>query len=231
MNFFEAFKAASPALLIGLRTTVQIAVISIILAIVVGVISCLMSISKFKPFAWIAKFYIWLIRGTPLLVQGFFIFYAFPQLMQTFIPSFRVNLYTACLTAFTANAGAYISEIFRGGIQAVPKGQMEAARSLGLSKGKAMIKVILPQAFKISIPSLVNQCIITLKDTSILCALGLKDMVYHAKNIVSLGGNSPLAIWSIVAIFYLAVVTVLSLLSSFLERRLSYAKGTNKKSA
>lgn len=183
MNFFEAFKAASPALLLGLKTTVQIAVISIILAILVGVISCLMSISKFKPFAWIAKFYIWLIRGTPLLVQGFFIFYAFPQLMQTFIPSFRVNLYTACLTAFTANAGAYISEIFRGGIQAVPKGQMEAARSLGLSKGKAMIKVILPQAFKISIPSLVNQCIITLKDTSILCALGLKDMVYHAKNI------------------------------------------------
>jgi len=183
MNFFEAFKAASPALLLGLKTTVQIAVISIILAIIVGIISCLMSISKFKPFAWIAKFYIWLIRGTPLLVQGFFIFYAFPQLMQTFIPSFRVNLYTACLTAFTANAGAYISEIFRGGILAVPKGQMEAARSLGLSKGKAMIKVILPQAFKISIPSLVNQCIITLKDTSILCALGLKDMVYHAKNI------------------------------------------------
>ena len=102
---------------------------------------------------------------------------------------------------------------------------------LGLSKGKAMIKVILPQAFKISIPSLVNQCIITLKDTSILCALGLKDMVYHAKNIVSLGGNSPLAIWSIVALFYLAVVTVLSLLSSFLERRLNYAKGRNTKSA
>ena len=82
MNFFEAFKAASPALLLGLKTTVQIAVISIILAIIVGIISCLMSISKFKPFAWIAKFYIWLIRGTPLLVQGFFIFYAFPQLIH-----------------------------------------------------------------------------------------------------------------------------------------------------
>ena len=99
---------------------------------------------------------------------------------------------------------------------------MEAARSLGLSKGKAMAKVILPQAFKISMPSLVNQCVITLKDTSILCALGLKDMVYHAKNIVSLGGNSPLAVWTIVALFYLAVVTVLSFISYLLERRTNY---------
>lgn len=228
MSFLETFKTASPALLLGLKTTVQIAVLSIILAIFVGIISCMMSISKFKPFVWISKFYIWLIRGTPLLVQGFFIFYAFPQVMQSFIPDFRMKLYTSCLIAFTANAGAYISEIFRGGIQAVNKGQMEAARSLGLSHGKAMIKVILPQAFKISIPSLVNQCIITLKDTSILCALGLKDMVYHAKNIVSLGGNSSLAVWSIVALFYLAVVTVLSILSAFLERRSDYAgKGKN----
>lgn len=222
MNFIEAFKQASPALLQGLNTTVQIAVISIILAIFVGIISCLMNLSGFKPFVWISKFYIWIVRGTPLLVQGFFIFYAFPQLMQSVFPDFRIKLYTACLVAFTFNAGAYISEIFRGGIQAVDRGQMEAARSLGLSKGKAMAKVILPQAFKISMPSLVNQCVITLKDTSILCALGLKDMVYHAKNIVSLGGNSPLAVWTIVALFYLAVVTVLSFISYLLERRTNY---------
>ena len=219
MNFFEAFKAASPALLLGLKTTVQIAVISIILAILVGVISCLMSISKFKPFAWIAKFYIWLIRGTPLLVQGFFIFYAFPQLMQTFIPSFRVNLYTACLTAFTANAGAYISEIFRGGIQAVPKGQMEAARSLGLSKGKAMIKVILPQAFKNVLPALINEMIVLLKETSIIGYIGMMDLTKGAMLIQSRTYN---AFWPLMAAaaIYLVIVGILTWGMNKLERRL-----------
>ena len=113
-----------------------------------------------------------------------------------------------------------MSEIFRGGIQAVDKGQMEAARSLGLPKGRAMIKVILPQALKICIPSLVNQFIITLKDTSIISTISLAEVVYAANIYIGRTMNS-FATWTLVGLMYLVVVTALSSLSNYIERRIS----------
>ncbi len=226
MNFSKVINDALFLLLNGFKITLWVTFWSLLIALVIGLLTCIMSISKSKILNCIARFYLWLIRGTPLLVQGFVIYFAIPQALQAmgidFMWSRYGGIFTVAVIALALNAGAYISEIFRSGILAVPKGQMEAARSLGLSKTKAMIKVVLPQAFKIAVPSLVNQFIITLKDTSILTPMGLKEIVYHSKNYVSSNGNG-LATWLIVAVFYLVVVTVLTVISHAVERRMNYA--------
>jgi ABC-type amino acid transport system permease subunit len=121
------------------------------------------------------------------------------------------------------NAGAYIAEIFRGGIQAIDKGQMEAARSLGFSHNRAMFKIILPQALRISIPALVNQFIISLKDTSIISIISLAEIVYEAKIYIGRTMQS-FATWTIVGAVYLAVITVLSRISTHVEKRLDYGR-------
>lgn len=231
MNFAAVINEASSLLLSGFKLTLIVTLWSLLFALILGLITCLMSTSKVKVLNWIAKIYLWIIRGTPLLVQGFVIYFAIPQALQAMGINFMWSRYggisTVAIIALALNAGAYISEIFRAGILAVPKGQTEAARSLGLSKPKALLKVVLPQAFKISVPSLVNQFIITLKDTSILTPMGLKEIVYHSKNYVSSNGNG-LATWLIVGAFYLIIVTVLSFISHYIERSMDYAnKGKN----
>ncbi len=208
-----------PLLLRGLAVTLKLTIVSLIIAFVIGLLSCVFGLSKSKILRFISKFYIWLIRGTPLMVQCMFIYFGLPQLMQIYVPDFRFTQFTAGVIILSLNAGAYMSEIFRGGIQAVDKGQMEAARSLGLPKSRAMIKVVLPQAIKISIPSLVNQFIISLKDTSIISVISLADIVYEAKIYI---GRTMEAFytWAIVAMFYLVIVTILSQVSKYIERKL-----------
>ena len=124
---------------------------------------------------------------------------------------------TACLAL---NCGAYMSEIIRAGIQSVDRGQMEAARSLGMTYWRSMRKVVLPQAIRTMIPSIINQFIITLKDTSILSVIGFPELVNKAKNVVSNTGKS-FQTWAIVALMYLVVITLLSILAKQLERRLN----------
>jgi ABC-type amino acid transport system permease subunit len=157
-----------------------------------------------------------------MLVQAMFIYLGLPQIVQSLInPDFRLTAFQAGIVVLSLNAGAYVSEILRGGIQAVDAGQMEAARSLGMSKGRSMYKVILPQALRISIPSLVNQSIITLKDTSIISVIGLAEIVYRAK--IYVGRTMEFfATYTTIAIFYLVFVTLLTWVSSYLERRMSY---------
>lgn len=220
MGLFDVFQEVYPTLLEGLGTTLQITILSLIIAMVLGIFVCLMNISNNKVLRAIAKFYIWLIRGTPMLVQAFYIYFAVPQLIQSVTGSqFRITVFTASLVTLTMNAGAYISEIFRGSIESVNKGQMEAARSLGLSYSKSMQKIILPQAVRICLPSLVNQCIITLKDSTILYAIGLSEIMYHAKVYVGRTMES-FATYTWVAVFFLVIVTVLSFISRAIERRL-----------
>ncbi len=220
MNLIEVFTEAAPLLFEGFAMTIQITIISLIIAFFLGLISCIMGLSSFKPFKAISKFYLWIIRGTPLLVQCFFVYFSIPQLIQSFGVDFRLTAYAAGLITLSLNAGAYMSEIFRGGIQAVDKGQMEAARSLGLPKSRAMIKVILPQAIKICIPSLVNQFIITLKDTSIISVISLGEVVYEANIYIGRTMNS-FATWTIVGIMYLVAITILSMISNYIERRVT----------
>ncbi|MCI5944690.1 MAG: amino acid ABC transporter permease [Eubacterium sp.] len=221
MNLFGVFSEVYPTLVEGVGMTVKITVLSLIIALVLGIFICLMNISKNKLLSGIAKFYIWLIRGTPMLVQAFYFYFAIPQLIQAVTGSqFRITVFTASLITLSLNAGAYISEIFRGSIESVNKGQMEAARSLGLSYAKSMQKIILPQAVRICLPSLVNQFIITLKDSTILYAIGLSEIMYHAKIYVGRTMES-FATYTWVAIFFLFIVTILSFISRAVERRMN----------
>lgn len=227
----KVFNLYGKSFLSGLKITILSTVVSLVFAMILGLISCFMSLSKIKLLNWISKFYIWIIRGTPLIVLGLMFYFALPQVFGLFGISLMWakigGVFTVSVIVLALNAGAYISEIFRAGMLAVPKGQEEAARSLGLSKVKALRRVILPQAIKVAVPSLVNQCIITLKDTSILMALGLRDLVYHAKNAATQGG--ALATYTVLAAFYLIVVTALTVLSHYVERKTDYAKKNSNK--
>lgn len=226
MNFSRVIQEATPLLLQGLRYTIEVSLIGIAIGIVIGLFVCLMKMAKFKILNFFAGVYIWIIRGTPMLVQSFIVFFGFPQVVQMFVPGFRLDAYTAGIVTLSLNAGAYLAEIFRSGIQAVPKGQTEAARSLGLSSSKTMIKVVLPQAFKITIPSLVNQFIISVKDTSILSAIGLAELTNVTKQYV---GKSYefFASYVYLALFYLAFVSLLMVLSNYIEKRLKYERKSN----
>lgn len=210
-------------LLDGIKITIGIALLSILIGMVLGLITCLMGMSKSKILKFIAAVYVWIIRGTPMIVQAFLVFFAMPQVVQIFIPDFRIVAFQAGVITLSLNAGAYMSEIFRGGIEAVPKGQTEAARGLGMTWGKTMTKVVLPQAFKFSIPSLVNQFIITVKDTSILSVIGLGEIVNKAKTYVGTSYQF-FATYILVALFYLVVISILMIISKQVEKKFSYDK-------
>ena len=220
LDLLGTLAKAWPLLLGGFQMTIQVTVVSLVIAMFLGIFTCLMNISGVRPLRGIAKFYIWLIRGTPMLVQGFYIYFAMPQLIQAITGSqFRIDVVTASIITLTLNAGAYTSEIFRGAIQAVDKGQMEASRSLGVSYATSMRKIILPQALRICLPSLVNQCIITLKDSTIMYAVGLPEIMNQAKIYVGRTMES-FATYTWVAVLFLIITSVLMLASSQLEKRM-----------
>ena len=136
-NLGTVLMEAWPLLWEGLQTTVFVTVVSLVVAMLLGILTCLMNLSKIAPLRGIAKFYIWIIRGTPMLVQAFYLYFAVPQLLQaTIAPDFRLDVITASIITLILNAGAYIAEIFRGAIQSVDKGQMEASRSLGVGRSR-----------------------------------------------------------------------------------------------
>jgi len=218
MDLGRVFSEVNPLLFEGLKMTIAVTVLSLMLAFVLGLCSCFLGLSKRAPLRWISKIYVGLIRGTPLLVQVFYIYFAIPQLLQFLGLDVRMTPFTAGLITLTLNAGAYMSEIFRGAINAVNTGQMEAARSLGLSHGQAMKKVILPQALRICLPSLVNQFIITLKDSSLISVIGFADIMYQAKIYVGRTMES-FATYTWVALFYLVLIVALTYVAKLVERK------------
>lgn len=222
-SFLATFERSWPFLLDGFQITIESWVVSIILGMVIGLFACLMKISKVKVLNVIANFYIWLIRGTPMIVQALLVYFGLPQVIPGFLPSpFMAGIITLSL-----NAGAYLSEIFRSGIQAVPKGQTEAARSLGLSAGRTTAKIVLPQAFKIAVPPMVNQFIITLKDTSILTVIGMAEIVNKATQYVSVRYDYfETYLW--VGVYYLIFTSLLMILAHYLEKRLSYDRKNSR---
>ena len=219
MTFYDIFQQTMPLLLKGAVITLELTVVVLPLAVLLGLISCLLGMTKY--FKFISKIYIAIIRGTPILVQVFFIYFGLTQFL-----GIRMTAYTAGVISLSMNAGAYLSEIFRGGIQAVNIGQTEAARSLGMPYSSTMGKVILPQAFRIVIPSVVNQFIITLKDTSIISVIGLMDIVMQAKQVIARTYKS-FYVWILVGLVYFVICYTLSKISQLIERRLSVGKNRN----
>jgi len=227
MNFSLVMRDVFPLLMRGMVITVETAIAALIIALVLGLLVCMMGMSRHIVPRFIAKAYIWAIRGTPLLVQTFFVYFGIPQLIQSLGFNFRLSPLAAGIITLSMNAGAYIAEIFRGGIEAIDHGQMEAARSLGLSHYRAMFRIILPQAVRISIPSLVNQFIISLKDTSIISVISLAEIVYEAKIYIGRTMQS-FATWTIVGLFYLVIITILSQISTHVEKRLDYGQKSRR---
>ncbi len=221
MAFFEVLAGSVNTFIVALGETVKLAIVSLIIATVLGIIFGLFTVSKVKILEWISAIYIGIIRGTPLLVQTFIIYYGLAQVLRPL--GFQWKLiggpFTAGAVALSLNAGAYMAEIIRGGIESVDRGQMEAARSLGMPYWRAMQRVVLPQAIRTMIPSIINQFIITLKDTSILSVIGFPELVNTAKNVVA---NTFMSFqtWAIVAVMYLVVITLLSRVARSMERRL-----------
>ena len=215
MSFLELLQKSLPSLISGLGVTIKIAFFAIILAIVLGLIFGLMSISKFKILKAISTIYVYIVRGTPLMIQAMFVYFGLGQALGV-----RFDPVLAGIVILGINAGAYLSEIFRSGIEAVDKGQLEAARSLGLSQVMAMKKVILPQAVKIMIPSLMNQFIIAIKDTSILSVISIRELMQSGQIIVGTTYKA-FEIYGVVAMMYLVLITILTLLSKAVERRLA----------
>ena len=214
-NFFEYAVSISPRLFEGLKMTIAMTVCSLILGILVGLLSCFCSISKSFILNKLSGAYLSIIRGTPLMVQATFIYFGLSAALNMPITSF-----TASIIVLMLNSGAYLSEIFRSGISAINKGQMEAARSLGLPHGVAMRKIILPQAFRIVIPSVTNQFIITLKDTSILSVIGVAEMMRQSQQLIA-NNFRAFETYAIVAVWYYVLVIMLTKLFKLLERRLA----------
>ena len=219
MRFFELLENTFPTFLAAMLVTIKITALSLVFATILGVIFCLFLQSRFKLLQWIAKVYISIIRGTPLIVQILFIYFGLPMALE----GFKWNLVYACVVVMSVNAGAYMTELIRGGIEAVDKGQVEAARSLGLSYGQAMLKIVLPQAFRMMLPSIINQFIITLKDTSLLSLIGMRELVQNTKIIVA-NNMEALTMYAIVGLYYWVIVSILAALAKIIERRTSYGK-------
>lgn len=218
MKLFDLLAEYGGALLTGLGITLQLTIIGIIFASIIGVLCALINVSKNKYLKVITSIYINIIRGTPFLVQAYIIYFGLPMAL-----GIRMNEMTAGILAISLNAGAYMAEIMRGGIEAVDKGQMEAARSLGLPYPKAMMKVILPQAIRTMTPSLINQFIITLKDTSILSVIGIRELTMAGKLVIAKNYES-MAMWTLVALYYFVVIYGITKISRYIERKTAYGK-------
>ena len=204
--------AAGP-LLVGLWITLKISALSLVFALALGLIAGLGRVSANPAASNLAATYVELIRGTPLLVQ-IFIFYFFIGTVLELSP------FTAAVAALAVFTGAYVAEIIRAGIEAVPRGQMEAARSLGMSYAQAMRYVILPQALRKTLPPLAGQFINLIKDSSLVSIIAITDLTKAGREIVS-STFAPFEVWFTVALMYLVLTGALSLLVRRLERRLA----------
>jgi cystine transport system permease protein len=199
--------------------TVPLTLLSFVLGLAMGFLAAVTRIFAPAPIAWIIRFYVWIFRGTPLLVQLFLIFYGLPSV------GIVLDAFPAALIGFTLNVGAYTSEIIRAVLLAVPKGQWEAAYSIGMTWQQAMRRTILPQATRIAVPPLSNTFIALVKDTSLAAAITVPELFRAGQRIVATT-YEPLILYIEVALIYLVVSSVLSSVQGRLERHFSRSGGT-----
>ena len=210
---FQLITDSLPLLLVGAGVTLKITAISVGLGLVFGLFIGIAQISRVPLLRIPAKVYVDFLRGTPLLVQIFMIYFALPMLIGT-----RIDPFVAAIVACSINSSAYIAEIFRAGIQSIDKGQMEAGRSLGMSWAQTMRYVIMPQAFKRIIPPLGNEFIAMLKDSSLVSVIGFEEFTRRGQLIIA-RTYASFEIWMAVAVIYLIMTFTVARLVGMLERR------------
>ena len=206
------FSSLPPLLLAAIKVSIPLAVISFIFGVGIAVITALARLSNNAILRFIFGFYVWIFRGTPLLVQLFIVFYGLPSVGVT------LDVWASATIAFSLNVGAYASESVRAAILAVPKGQVEAAASLNMSSAQIFFHIVAPQAFRIAIPPLSNSFIALVKDTSLAASITMVDMFMVAQRIAA-RTYEPLLLYVEVALIYLVICTVLSGIQVILERR------------
>ncbi|MDE1480470.1 amino acid ABC transporter permease [Xenorhabdus bovienii] len=203
-----------PMLYAGLTFTIPLTLITFALGISLGFIVALIRLYGPKPLVAVVRFYVWLIRGTPLLVQLFLIFYALPSVGIT------LEAFTSAVIGFTLNVGAYTSEVIRAALISVPKGQWEASHSIGMSWWQSLRRIVLPQAARVSIPPLSNTFISLVKDTSLASVITVPEMFLAAQRIAAVT-YQPLILYTEAAILYLLLSSVLSALQVRMEKKFS----------
>lgn len=203
-----------PALLNGLKVSLQIFCCTILLSIPLGLPLALGSISKIHPLKWFCRTYILVFRGTPLMLQLFFFYFFLPITC-----GIKLDALPTAVITYVLNYAAYFAEIYRGGIESIDKGQHEAAQSLGISKARTMLGIIIPQTVKRVLPSVANETITLVKDTSLVYVIGVEELMKAAKGAV----NRDQKLWAyvIAALIYLALTFVLTLIFKHLEKRFS----------
>ncbi|MEH6991564.1 amino acid ABC transporter permease [Neobacillus drentensis] len=211
---FGQFIPSMPYILEGIFVTLKIVILAGIIGFILGIILSLFKISKYKFLGWLADAYTSIFRGTPLVLQLMLIYYGSPQLI-----GYQIEPYTAAILSFALNSGAYISEIIRAGIQAIDKGQQEAAMALGVPYSKMMWDIILPQALKNILPALMNEFITLTKESAIVTTIGVMDIMRRSYQVGAENYSffEPLLIAGL--IYYLMVVT-LTFLGKVVERRM-----------
>ncbi len=208
-----------PRLMEGMGITLKLTLISGVCGLILGMILALMRISTFKVLNWISVLYVTLFRGTPLLLQILFIYFALPTILSTYGIDMVIDSFPAGILALSLNCAAYLAEIFRAGILSIPKGQTEAARALGLSRHQTMYKIIIPQTYRRIIPPVVNELSALTKETSLVSVISLGELLYVTQRV----GAKYLRVWEVyiwAALGYLIIVMILSLIASRVENRL-----------
>ena len=198
----------------GTRVTVELTLVAGLSSIVIGLLAAVAKLAPFAPIRWAAGLYIWAIRGTPLLVQVLFVFLALPLVVPL-----QLSDFTSAAVALAVNVGAYNAEAIRAGIQAIPKGQTEASRALGLSPLQTSVFVVWPQALKIALPPLVNNIVALLKDSSLAYVIGVVELS-NIGNRVQAATFQPVPVFVTTASIYLVLTTVLTQISGAIEARL-----------
>ncbi len=232
MEFLVNVQKYVPQFISAFIVTIELAVVSLFFATVLGIIVGMITTSKSKHIIMkilraIAHIYIDIIRGTPMLVQILIIYFGIGSILRPVTGFTWLNVggqFTAGVVVLAINAGAYMAEIVRGGIEAVDSGQVEAARSLGLSQSTTMRKIILPQAIRMMLPSIINQFIISIKDTSLLSTIGLAELTNTGKTIAATWSSQTMALYCYMACYYLIICLALSKLAKVIEKRMSYGK-------
>lgn len=210
-NFFTKYGSF---FLTGIKNTILISIVGVVFGALFGAFFALMKLSSIKPLKWLASVYIEFIRGTPLLVQVFLVFFG-----TTAVLGWDISALICGMIAMVINCAAYIAEIIRAGINAVDKGQTEAARSLGLSYGQTMKTIILPQAIKNILPALGNEFVTVIKESSIVSVIGVSEIMFNAQ-VVQGASFDPFTPLLVAAILYFVLTFVLSRVMNFFEGRM-----------
>lgn len=211
---FKYFFSLVPVLGMGAVMTIELTILAIIFGTVLGLILALMKISHNPIISRLAGFYIYIMRGTPLLLQLFAIYYGLPSL------GIKLDPFPAAVIGMSLNSAAYVAEIIRGGIQSIDKGQMEAAKALGMTYFQAMKRVILPQAYRRLIPPMGNEFIALLKDSSLVSTIAMVDLMRTALQMYS-NSFKPVEVFTLAGLYYLLLTSIFTLLFGKMERRYS----------